>query len=74
MPRNLMSRANRNPVIEMAQRTVAAQLREPQNAELLAALPQGDPDKIRKPEGDPRSWPGLRDIAGRLRSRLRSAA
>jgi NTE family protein len=74
MPRNLMSRANRNPVIEAAQRTVAAQLREPRNAELLAGLPKGDPDKIRKPEGDPRSWPGLRDIAGRLRSRLRSAA
>jgi NTE family protein len=74
MPRNLMSRANRNPVIETARRTVAAQLREPRNAELLASLPQGDPDKIRKPEGDPRSWPGLRDIAGRLRARLRSAA
>jgi NTE family protein len=74
MPRNLMSRANRNPVIETAQRTVAAQLREPRNAELLAALPEGDPDKIRKPEGDPRSWPGLRDIAGRLRAHLRSAA
>jgi len=74
MPRNLMSRANRNPVIETAQRTVAAQLREPANAELIAALPEGDPDMIRKPEGDPRSWPGLRDIAGRLRSRLRNAA
>jgi NTE family protein len=74
MPRNLMSRANRNPVIEMAQRTTAAQLREPRHAELLADLPQGDPDKIHRPEGDPSGWPGLRDIAGRLRSRLRNAA
>jgi NTE family protein len=54
---NLMSRRNRNPVIETAIRTVGAQLREPGNRELLADLPAGDPYKVRRPDGPPSTWP-----------------
>jgi NTE family protein len=54
---NLMSRRNRNPVIETAIRTVGAQLNEPGNRELLADLPQGDPYKVRRPDGPPSTWP-----------------
>jgi NTE family protein len=54
---NLMSRRNRNPVIETAIRTVGAQLKEPGNRELLADLPQGDPYKVRRPDGPPSTWP-----------------
>jgi NTE family protein len=57
MGANLMSRRNRNPVIETAIRTVAEQLREPGNRELLTKLPKGDPYKIRRPEGPPSTWP-----------------
>lgn len=54
---NLMSRRNRNPVIETAIRTVGAQLREPWNRELLAGLPLGNPYRVRRPEGPPSTWP-----------------
>jgi NTE family protein len=54
---NLMSRRNRNPVIDTAIRTVGAQLREPGNRELLADLPPGNPYKVRRPEGPPSTWP-----------------
>jgi NTE family protein len=54
---NLMSTRNRNPVIETAIRTVAEQLHESQNWELLADLPPGDPYKVRRPEGPPSTWP-----------------
>ena len=59
---NLMSTKNRNPVIEVARRTVAARLREPATADLLAALPQGRPEKVRRPDGPPSEWPPLRDV------------
>ena len=36
-----MRSANRNLVIEVARRTVAEQLRDPRNRELLAGLPKG---------------------------------
>ena len=58
---NLMRSANRNRVIEVARRTVAEQLRDPQNRELLAGLPKGDPRRIRRPEGPPSEWPDWRD-------------
>ena len=50
---NLMSPRSRNRVIEVARRTVAEQISEPRNRELLAELPQGDPRAIRRPEGAP---------------------
>ena len=58
---NLMSTANRNRVIEVARRTVAEQLRDPRNRELLAELPKGDPRRVRRPEGPPSEWPDWRD-------------
>ena len=58
---NLMRSANRNRVIEVARRTVAEQLRDPQNRELLADLPKGDPLRVRRPEGPPSEWPDWRD-------------
>jgi NTE family protein len=62
---NLMRTGNRNHVIEVARRTVAEQLREPRNRELLAALPEGDPRKIRRPEGPPSEWPDWRELPPR---------
>jgi NTE family protein len=59
MSRNLMSTRNRNRVIEVARRTVAAQLREPVNAKLIAGLPQGRPEMVRRPELPPEQWPEL---------------
>ena len=68
---NLMSRRDRNAVIETARHTVAAQLRRPENRDLLADLPAGDERRIRParralvamagPGRDPRSRsPALR--------------
>lgn len=54
---NLMSRRNRNPVIETAIRTVGEQLREPGNRELIGNLPPGNPYRVRRPEGPPSTWP-----------------
>ena len=59
MSRNLMSTGNRNRVIEVARQTVAAQLREPANAELLGGLPRGRPEKVNRPDLPPEDWPGL---------------
>ena len=62
MSRNLMSTRNRNRVIEIARRTVAAQLAEPGNAKLLAGLPAGAPERIERPPGPPSEWPSLLDL------------
>jgi NTE family protein len=60
MSLNLMSTRNRNQVIEVARRTVAAQLRRPENRELLAGLPPARrPEKVRRPEGPASQWPHL---------------
>jgi NTE family protein len=59
---NLMSSRRRNEVIEVARRTVAEQLREPPNRELLAGLPAGDPRKVHRPEGPPSEWPDWREL------------
>jgi NTE family protein len=64
---NLMSRRNRNPVIATAQRTVAEQLRRPENREPLAALPPGDGRRVRRPTGPSASWPDLDEIRGLVR-------
>jgi NTE family protein len=71
---NLMSTRRRNGVIETARRTVAQQLREPANAALLAGLPPGEPQMVRRPEGEPSTWPGLGDLGERIRSRRAAAA
>ena len=54
---NLMSTKNRNPVIETAIRTVTEQLRQPEIADQLRALPRGEPHKIARPPGPPSTWP-----------------
>jgi NTE family protein len=54
---NLMSRKNRQPVIELAIRTVAEQLRRAPERELLDSLPQGRPERVRRPTGPPARWP-----------------
>ena len=63
---NLMSNRNRNEVIRIARETVAAQLAEPENAELLSRLPQGDPDMVRRPDKPSSEWPGLEELAARV--------
>jgi NTE family protein len=62
MSRNLMSTRNRNRVIAVARRTVAAQLRAPENAELLRPLPAGRPEKVRRPDAPPSEWPPLVEL------------
>ena len=57
-----MRTGNRNHVIEVARRTVARQLAEPGTRELLAALPNGRPEKVRRPEGPPSEWPPLAEL------------
>ena len=59
MGRNLMSAARRQQVIETAERTVAAQLREPAMRELLRGLPRGEPHMVRKPRGPVEGWPRI---------------
>jgi NTE family protein len=66
---NLMSTRRRNDVIEVARRTVAEQLNEPRNRELLADLPPGDPLKVRRPEGPPSGWPDLEELQPRAARR-----
>jgi NTE family protein len=59
MGRNLMSAMRRQRVIETAERTVTAQLREPALRALLRGLPKGEPHKLRKPRGAPATWPSI---------------
>ena len=74
MGANLMSTKRRNEVIATARHTVARQLRWPPHEKLLAELPPGDPDMVRRPSDDPSTWPRLAEIAERIRARLDSAA
>jgi NTE family protein len=69
---NLMSSKDRNPVIQTAQRTVAAQLAAPEYRDLLAALPPGDERRVRRPDGDPAGWPQLDEIRELARERFPS--
>lgn len=60
MSMNLMSRRNRNEVIEVARGTVGAQLRLPENRDLLAGLPPARrTEKVRRPDGPPERWAHL---------------
>jgi len=80
---NLMSTRRRHETIETAIETVGEQLREPQNRELVADLPPGEPHKVRRPEGHPSTWPatvtpgrrvGRATREGRARVNAREAA
>jgi NTE family protein len=62
---NLMRTGNRNQVIEVARETVARQLAEPEIRNLLAALPEGRPEKVRRPDGPPSKWPPLTELQAR---------
>jgi hypothetical protein len=64
-----MSRKDRNPVIATARRTVAAQLDRPENRDLLTGLPRGDERRVRRPPGEPSTWPDLREIRALIRER-----
>ena len=70
---NLMSRRNRNPVIQTAIRTVAEQLRRPEHRALLRDLPRGAPYAIRRPESPPSTWNRLREQMVRERGRAARA-
>jgi NTE family protein len=65
MGRNWMNSDRRQDVIEVAERTVAGQLRDPEVRRRLAGLPQGEPHKIGRPSGPPVSWPEMRPAARR---------
>jgi NTE family protein len=67
---NLMSGRDRNPVIATAQRTVAAQLANHEHRDLLADLPAGDERRVRRPDGDPSTWPQLDEIQALTRGRF----
>jgi hypothetical protein len=67
---NLMSGRDRNPVIATAQRTVAAQLAKHEHRDLLADLPAGDERRVRRPDGDPSTWPQLDEIQALTRGRF----
>jgi NTE family protein len=54
---NLMSRSRRHEVIEVAIRTVKAQLRGAKVRRRLAALPPGEPGRVRRPDGPASAWP-----------------
>ena len=54
---NLMSRSRRNIVIRMAIETVGAQLRADGVRDQFAALPPGNPYRVRRPDGPPSTWP-----------------
>jgi NTE family protein len=62
---NLMRAGNRNEVIDVARRTVARQLAEPGIRELLSSLPQGEPERVRRPDAPPSEWPPLIDLQER---------
>ncbi len=64
---NLMSRTRRNEAIATAQRTVARQLAEHSKRSLLDELPQGRPEKIERPPGDPADWPTLLELTADAR-------
>jgi len=63
---NLMSRRNRNRVIDVARETVAEQLADRGNAVQLEGLPAGDPDMVRRPERPSWEWPGIAELAARV--------
>src|SRR5262245_15750451 len=65
MGHNWMSAERGQDVIDMAEETVAKQLKDPAIRKLLRGLPAGEPHKISRPSGPPSSWPELRAPARR---------
>ena len=63
MGTNLMSRARRHEVIEMAVQTVTEHLRESPVGERLGRLPAGLPALVRRPPGAARPLPDFRELA-----------
>jgi NTE family protein len=59
MGSNLMSGRRRHEMIETAIETVGRQLEHPEARELLQDLPQGEPHKLRRPDGPPAAWPPI---------------
>jgi NTE family protein len=64
MGNNLLRGDRRNEVIKLAQRTVTDQLRSPEVQELIAELPPGAPERIRRPDVPPSEWPELVGLPG----------
>ena len=60
---NLMSRNNRQRTIEVAQGTVAEQLRRPEVLSALEGLPPGQPEKVARPSSPPSEWPDLLELS-----------
>lgn len=73
---NLMSRGNRNSVIETAIATVGDQLRDSADSQLLAQLPPGEPHRIARPSEPPSEWPAdlLPGRAGRAAAEVSTEA
>ena len=65
MGRNLMSTRNRNDVIEVARRTVAAQLARARRPPSCSRTSAGRPEKVRRPDGPPSEWPQLLELQSR---------
>ncbi|MGI8461499.1 MAG: patatin-like phospholipase family protein [Solirubrobacterales bacterium] len=61
MGNNLMSGKRRNEAIDTARMTVAEHLQKHPLRSLLDELPEGRPEKIERPEGDPADWPIVLD-------------
>lgn len=70
MGNNYMSGRRRNEVIGTAVETVTEQVRQADNWTLLRDLPEGQPQRLRRPEGIPESeWPDLIGIGSRTQKR-----
>jgi NTE family protein len=70
---NLMRSKRRHEMIETAIETTTDQLRAGPLGERLAALPAGDPRLVRRPNGAPSTWRGLRAAAQTRWGELRAA-
>jgi NTE family protein len=65
---NLMDGRNRNQVIAVARETVAEQLADAAVGPLLADLPPGEADAVRRPQRPIAEWPDLRELGSRVRA------
>lgn len=54
---NYMSRRHLDRVVETAAKTMSASLRGTELGRLLASLPPGGPDRLRRPHRKPSTWP-----------------
>lgn len=63
---NLMDGSNRNEVIQVARETVAEQLAMEPLASMLAELPAGDTEMVRRPDRPSSEWPDLETLGARV--------